>query len=66
MEMEVTQEQYEQLKEIALQQDITIEQAFEYVLILGMLIKNAGLEEQVNRDYKDLKRWRETFKEETQ
>ena len=66
MEMEITQEQYEQLKEIALQQDITIEQAFEYVLVLGMLIKNAGLEEQVHQDYKDLKRWRETFKEDSQ
>ena len=63
--LEVTQEQYKQLEEIALQQNITIEKAFEYVLILGMMIKNAGLDEQVNKDYKDLKRWEATFKEDS-
>jgi hypothetical protein len=38
MEMEVTQEQYKQLKEIALEKNMTLDEAFEYVMLLGLTV----------------------------
>ena len=63
MEMRITKEQYEQLQDMALQRGITIDEAFYETMLLGLIIKKAGLEKIVEKNAKSMEEWQNKVKD---